>query len=100
MTVNAHGDGDFRTRHTPTITNDSEVIVTTSRTRKANPTRAASALPQVHGHVAPSVTEADIAQLAYKRYVARARDHGHDGEDWVQAELELLGTGSTIGPKP
>src|SRR4030095_3906899 len=84
MTVNAPGDGDFRTRHTPTITNDSEVIVTTSETRKTNPTRAASALPKVKGNVAASLTQADIAHLAYKRYVARGCEHGHDVEDWVQ----------------
>jgi hypothetical protein len=89
-----------RTRHPPTITNHSEVIVTmTSGTQKTNPTRAASAPPKLNTYGAANVTEADIALLAYKRYVARGCEHGHDVDDWVQAELELWGAGSTIGPR-
>ena len=71
--------------------------MTTADSRKISPTRAASVLPKVNGNVAVSLTEADIALVAYKRYVARGCAHGHDVDDWVQAERELLG-GPNIGP--
>jgi hypothetical protein len=32
-----------------------------------------------------------IRQLAYKLYEARGREHGHDFDDWVQAEAEIIG---------
>lgn len=32
----------------------------------------------------------EIARRAYERFVARGREHGHDLEDWLQAESELL----------
>jgi hypothetical protein len=31
----------------------------------------------------------DIARRAYELYLARGCQHGHDLEDWVQAEREL-----------
>jgi hypothetical protein len=36
-----------------------------------------------------SVTNSDIARRAYDLYLARECEHGHDVEDWVQAEREL-----------
>ena len=33
----------------------------------------------------------DIARRAYDRYLARGREHGHDVEDWLQAERESQG---------
>jgi outer membrane protein TolC len=36
------------------------------------------------------VTEENIAQRAYSLYEARGRQQGHDLDDWLQAERELL----------
>lgn len=36
-----------------------------------------------------SVTEHDIACRAYDLYLARDGGHGHDVDDWLQAEREL-----------
>lgn len=42
------------------------------------------------------VTENDIARRAYELYIARNGGHGHDVEDWLQAERELRGTGPSL----
>jgi hypothetical protein len=31
----------------------------------------------------------EIAKRAYELYLARGGEHGHDAEDWAQAESEL-----------
>ena len=38
----------------------------------------------------PEVTQEKIAQRAYSLYEARGRQEGHDLDDWLQAERELL----------
>jgi len=38
----------------------------------------------------PLITEHAVAQRAYALYLARGREDGHDVEDWLQAERELL----------
>jgi hypothetical protein len=35
-------------------------------------------------------TEEDIAKRAYALYEARGREDGHDVDDWLQAEREIL----------
>jgi len=35
------------------------------------------------------ITEDAIAQRAYALYLGRGGEHGHDVEDWLQAEREL-----------
>jgi hypothetical protein len=42
-----------------------------------------------------SVTSDDIARHAYALYLARGGEHGHDVDDWLQAERELQAS-STI----
>ena len=42
---------------------------------------------------AANVTEHDIARRAYELYLARDGEHGHDVEDWLEAEHELRATG-------
>jgi len=37
----------------------------------------------------PTTTAADIARRAYDMYIARGRAHGHDLDDWLEAEREL-----------
>jgi hypothetical protein len=34
-------------------------------------------------------THEEIAKRAYELYLARGGEHGHDAEDWAQAESEL-----------
>ena len=36
-----------------------------------------------------SVADSDIARRAYERYEERGSEHGHDVDDWLQAEREL-----------
>ena len=38
------------------------------------------------------VTESDVARRAYDLYLARGGEHGHDLDDWLQAERELRDT--------
>ena len=44
--------------------------------------------PNTGGRQAP--THDEIAQLAFSLYEARGRQDGHDVEDWLRAEQELL----------
>jgi len=60
--------------------------------RKASTASKASASPVLRSADKP--TSADIAARAYSLFLERGRAHGHDWEDWLQAEKELLSTGS------
>ncbi|HXW06877.1 MAG TPA: DUF2934 domain-containing protein [Vicinamibacterales bacterium] len=35
------------------------------------------------------VSESDISRRAYERFLARGSEHGHDLDDWLEAEREL-----------
>jgi hypothetical protein len=37
------------------------------------------------------LTEEVIRQHAYRLYAERGGEHGHDVEDWLQAEAEVMG---------
>ena len=41
-----------------------------------------------------SITHEDIAALAHRFWAERGFQHGHDAEDWLRAEQELLGKAS------
>lgn len=43
----------------------------------------------------PSGTYTDVARRAYDLYLARGREHGHDVDDWMQAERELQASSGT-----
>jgi hypothetical protein len=45
--------------------------------------------PKVLTDATANVTEHDIARRAYDLYLARDHQHGHDLDDWLQAEREL-----------
>ena len=53
--------------------------------------------------ITPELTE-QISRRAYELFEARGHEHGHDREDWLQAETEILAnlqTGSNIEePEP
>jgi hypothetical protein len=36
-----------------------------------------------------TVTDSDVARRAYDLYLGRGCEHGHDVDDWMQAEREL-----------
>ena len=38
----------------------------------------------------PTELQEQIHRRAYELYEARGREHGHDREDWLQAEAEIL----------
>jgi hypothetical protein len=38
----------------------------------------------------PAGLEEQIRRRAYELYEARGHEHGHDREDWLQAEAEVL----------
>ena len=39
----------------------------------------------------PALTEESVRQRAYQLYEERGRQDGHDLEDWLRAETEILG---------
>jgi len=43
----------------------------------------------IHAH--PNLEE-EIRRLAFELYEERGREHGHDLDDWVRAEAEVIGT--------
>ncbi len=63
---------------------------------KAKPRKSANVvtMPVTESPVAPvnrseRITDGDIATRAFEIYCARGSGHGHDVEDWLQAEREL-----------
>ena len=54
-------------------------VVTTAADRSSKP------VPSQSAHV----TDKDIARRAYDLYLARDCEHGHDVDDWLQAERDL-----------
>jgi hypothetical protein len=73
----------------------------------AQTTPARSNARKAASPVEPSTTEHstflnhEIAQRAYEIYLARGAEHGHDVEDWIAAEREILegGDGSASYPE-
>jgi hypothetical protein len=37
----------------------------------------------------PAVSDADIARLAHELFLANGAQHGHDLEDWLEAERRI-----------
>jgi hypothetical protein len=37
----------------------------------------------------PAVSDADIARLAHELFLAQGAQHGHDLEDWLEAERRI-----------
>jgi DUF2934 family protein len=56
------------------------------KTRERSAT-AGDRAPKVRAQQA--FTPADVANRAYDLYLARGSNHGHDIDDWLQAEREL-----------
>jgi hypothetical protein len=60
---------------TPTRKTDDAVVAVANRSSKALANLRA--------------IDSDVARRAYDLYLSRGREHGHDAEDWLQAEREL-----------
>ena len=45
-----------------------------------------------------NVTDLDIAHRAYDLYLTRGCEHGHDVEDWLQAERDLRERMRSVNP--
>ena len=43
-------------------------------------------------------TYEDVARRAYELFLARGRQHGGDMEDWLEAERQLKGSNTQVGP--
>lgn len=42
-----------------------------------------------------TVTNSDVTRRAYELYLGRGCEHGHDVEDWLQAQRELRTSSAT-----
>ena len=58
---------------------DDAVATAADRSLKTLPNRSAN------------VTNSDVARRAYELYEGRGCEHGHDVDDWLQAECDLRG---------
>ena len=87
------------------LTNKREFFVRTNPKIRIHSHGKRAILPYIRGTMATPVKRSaparkipDSAQLeeqirlrAYELYEARGREHGHDLDDWLQAEGEILG---------
>jgi hypothetical protein len=62
---------------------DDAVTTAVDRSAKSLPNRSAL------------VTHSDVARRAYDLYLARGCAHGHDVDDWLQAERKLRARSTT-----
>ena len=62
---------------------DDAVTTALDRSAKSLPNRSAL------------VTRSDVARRAYDLYLARGCAHGHDVDDWLQAERKLRASSTT-----
>lgn len=56
---------------------------------------ASGSMTAVPVAVTAGVPDDDVAARAFELYCARGREHGHDLDDWLEAERELRGTATT-----
>ncbi len=61
------------------------------KAKTAAKSAVAAGVPEVAAKIAkPQPTHGQIAELAYRYYIERGWTDGHDKQDWLRAELELL----------
>jgi hypothetical protein len=61
----------------------------TKSTRQAKPGRRSSANASAHSSGASSVYDEAIARRAHELFQARGGLHGHDLDDWLEAERQI-----------
>jgi len=77
---------DFRAMQS--VQSERGVTMARSRTKHEAVASATDSSPKSQAQPA-AVTGSDIARRAYALYLARGCEHGHDVDDWLQAEREL-----------
>lgn len=68
------------------------------RTMSSNPRsskRSPSSAASVPNPSTPTVPVEALAKRAYEKFLARGCAHGHDQEDWLAAEQELIAEAHT-----
>lgn len=65
------------------------------RTKISQPAAVADDRPRKTSGLPTLDKQSEIARRAYDLYLARGCAHGHDVEDWLQAEREMHEGGST-----
>ena len=66
-------------------------------TRRATVTAISTpAPPEISFESIESVLREQIAARAYEIYLERGGEHGHDVEDWVRAEHEILANAGEV----
>jgi hypothetical protein len=58
--------------------------------REVEREREIGTTPDFENQPSGTITQEEIAQRAYALYEARGREDGHDFDDWLEAERELL----------
>ena len=74
------------------VTSTQEVIVMVKSARRKTAATIATAADRPSNAIpnrSATMTGRDIARRAYELYERRGREHGHDLDDWLQAEREL-----------
>lgn len=64
--------------------------------RTTRPHAVVSASTGVPNAPKPSIIENEIARHAYDLYLSRGCQHGHDIDDWLQAERELIRSATSV----
>lgn len=59
------------------------------------PKHAVKSIPRNIADAHPNLEE-EIRRLAFEIYVERGRENGHDLDDWLLAEAEVLGTAEDL----
>ena len=62
--------------------------------KTAAPKAAANKTKAARAKVTVMASHEEIAALAHRFWTARGQQHGHDAEDWLRAERELIGKAS------
>ena len=66
-------------------------------TRKSvNMVTAAERIPKPLMKRPAHIPDSDTARRAYDLYLARGCEHGHDTDDWMQAERGLRASAATV----
>ena len=93
----AEGSGVERAEDSRPRSSRGDIVMTEDPGKKSKKASAVTSSRSTRKRTtAPAqVTHGEIARRAYDLFLARGCEHGHDLDDWLQAERELRGTLST-----
>jgi hypothetical protein len=81
----AEGSGVERAEDPRQRASTADIVVTENPGKKSKEARKRTTAPA-------QATHDEVARRAYDLFLARGCEHGHDRDDWLQAERELRGT--------